>query len=111
MKNKIQTKTLLALFTAVLLTSSFAVSAEVSISQKNKKFDKTTIKIKKGDSILFKNDEKDITHNVFSLGPKNQFELKTQAPGAASSIKFDDVSTTEVECAIHTDMKLKVTVE
>ena len=99
------------LIVAILVVANSAFYAEISISQKNKKFDKTAIKIKKGDTVLFKNDEKDITHNVFSLGPKNSFELKTQSPGASSAIKFDEAGTTDVECAIHTGMKLKVTVE
>jgi plastocyanin len=86
-------------------------AASYDIIQNDKKFDKTEIKIKAGDTIVFKNTEKDITHNVFSLGPTNAFELKTQAPGSSSPVKFDKKGTTDVECAIHTNMKLKVTVE
>jgi plastocyanin len=93
------------------LLSSAALAADVTIIQKDKKFDKGEIKIKKGDKINFKNDEKDITHNVFSLGPKNAFELKTQAPGSTSTVEFKEAGSTDVECAIHTGRKLKVTVE
>ncbi|OFZ29485.1 MAG: hypothetical protein A2622_07090 [Bdellovibrionales bacterium RIFCSPHIGHO2_01_FULL_40_29] len=98
-------------YAIVMALVSNATAAEVMISQKDKKFDKAAIKIKKGDKIVFKNNEKDITHNVFSLGPKNAFELKTQAPGTASTVEFKEPGTTDVECAIHTNMKLKVTVE
>jgi plastocyanin len=103
------TQTLILTLTGLL--SSAALAADVTIIQKDKKFDKGEIKIKKGDKINFKNDEKDITHNVFSLGPKNAFELKTQAPGSTSTVEFKEPGSTDVECAIHTGMKLKVTVE
>lgn len=88
-----------------------ATAAEVVIKQKDKKFSQTSVKIKKGDSIVFKNEEKDITHNVFSLGPKNAFELKTQPPGQATNFVFNEVGKTEVECAIHPNMKLVVEVQ
>ena len=52
----------------------------------------------------------DITHNVYSLGPRNAFELKTQAPKESSSVEFKEEGETEVECAIHPGMKLKVKV-
>lgn len=102
-------KFLTAFVVAVSCASAFAGSH--TIVQKDKAFDKKEIKIKKGDEIDFKNEEKDVTHNVFSLGPKNAFELKTQAPGSSSKVKFDQPGQTDVECAIHTNMKLKVTVE
>jgi len=100
---------LLAVLTILASTQAFA--AEVKITQKDKAFDKKEITIKKGDSISFFNAEKDITHNVFSLGPKNPFELKTQAPGQASAVEFKEEGVTDVECAIHSGMKLKVKVE
>ncbi len=91
---------------------SMAVQAkEVQIIQKDKKFSQKEIILDTGDSISFKNDEKDITHNVFSLGPVNSFELKSQPPGQVSKVEFNKEGVTEVECAIHTGMKLKVTVK
>jgi plastocyanin len=93
-----------------LICSFSAFGEEFTIIQKDKNFDKKEITLKVGDTINFKNDEKDITHNVFSLGPKNPFELKTQPPGKTSSVTFKEKGTTEVECAIHQGMKLKVTV-
>lgn len=92
-----------------VVTSAFAT--EFSIIQKDKKFDKNEITVTVGDVINFKNEEKDITHNVFSLGPKNNFELKTQPPGKTSPVTFKEVGETDVECAIHPGMKLKVKVK
>ena len=94
----------------ILAIASITFAAEHKVIQKNKAFDKKEISIKKGDTISFANDEKDITHNVYSLGPKNSFELKTQAPGTSSQVEFKEVGETEVECAIHPGMKLKVKV-
>lgn len=95
----------------VLLLAVQTQAADHEISQKNKEFSVKEIKIKVGDSINFKNEEKDVTHNVFSLGPTNGFELKSQPPGKSSKVKFSKPGQADVECAIHQNMKLKVTVE
>lgn len=101
-------KIILALVATTISVSGF--SADVIVGQKDKKFDKPEITIKKGDTVKFKNNESNVTHNVFSLGPANAFELKTQAPGTESPVTFNDVGETEIECAIHPTMKLKVKV-
>lgn len=102
------TKQIFSVLIINLMTTVFA--AEVQIVQLNKEFSQKEITIKKGDAISFKNAETNVTHNVFSLGPANGFELKTQAPGESSTAKFAEVGVTEVECAIHPNMKLKVNV-
>jgi plastocyanin len=98
-----------------LMTLFFAIgslnAAEVKITQKNKAFDKTEVTINEGDTISFYNDETDITHNVYSLGPVNEFELKAQTPKSTTPVTFAKAGTTEVECAIHPNMKLKVIVK
>lgn len=100
--------------------ANLCLAADVEIVQKDRKFLKTEkgkddqitkIKLKVGDSITFKNEEKEITHNVYSLGPKNSFEIQVQEPGKKSTINFKEKGTTDVECAIHPSMKLKVEVE
>ncbi len=95
----------------MILAAPLVFATEHEIIQLDKKFNVQEITIKPGDSIKFKNKEKDITHNVFSLGPKNAFELKSQLPGQESKVEFKEPGTTEVECAIHQTMKLKVTVK
>jgi len=111
LKEDFKMKLLKLTFALALGMASVAHAESHTLIQKDKHFDQATIKIKKGDTIVFKNEEKDITHNVFSLGPTNAFELKTQAPGSSSEVKFDKPGTVDVECAIHPTMKLKVTVE
>lgn len=65
-----------------------------------------TLKVKKGDSINFKNLDK-MTHNVFN----ENFDLKAQAPGDSRSQVFDQVGKQTVRCAIHPKMKFNVEVE
>lgn len=94
-----------------LLISPTIYAKDHLIIQKNKKFSQIDIVLNVGDSISFKNDEKDVTHNVYSLGPTNEFELKSQAPGQVSKVEFKTPGIADIECAIHTNMKLKVTVK
>lgn len=101
----------------VLITTIFccvAISAlpmgQHSVSQKDKTFSSAALTVKAGDSIVFKNDD-DVTHNVFSNTAGNEFNLKTQAPGASSSVTMKTAGTVEVRCAFHPKMKLTVTVK
>lgn len=98
------------IFALLFLTTSVNAADHV-ISQKDEKFDKAELTINVGDTVNFKNDEATKVHNVFSLGPKNMFELQTQKPGSSSPIKFNEEGETEVECAIHPKMKLKIHVK
>ncbi len=104
-------KTIVGSMVFSICSGTSAYSATQVIVQKDKKFAKSEIKIKKGDTISFKNEEADLSHNVYSLGPANAFELKVQKPGESSDITFKDAGTTDIECAIHPGMKLKVIVE
>lgn len=99
----------------ILVGSSTTWANDITVTQKDKAFNTKKIKAKIGDKILFKNDEKDITHNVFSLSTGNEFELKTQRPGETSIVELTGdkhkPGVMEVECAIHPDMKLTIEIE
>ena len=86
-----------------------------TIIQKDKKFSTDAVIVKLGDTLVFKNAEKDITHNVYSITPDNEFELKIQKPGTSTPILVDPKTHQPgemlVECAIHPGMKVKVKVE
>jgi plastocyanin len=104
------------LLTLTLLLAPWGASAEeIVISQKGKAFDRTVVDARLGDTLIFKNDEADITHNVYSLSAGNTFELKTQTPGASDRVPLDPAAhqagTMEVECAIHPNMKLIVNIK
>src|SRR3954451_24359959 len=102
-----RTPVICALVAAVCLLSSLAHAAELSIVQLNKKFDQTTMTIKKGDTVIFANKDP-FTHNVYSESPKVGFDLKTQAPGQSSPVTFNTSGEALVECAIHPSMKLTI---
>jgi len=99
----------LALLLAFAVGSVTAYAAQVSITQKGKVFSETEVSIKKGDVILFVNDDA-ITHNVMSTSAGNAFNLGAQAPGVSMPLTFNNVGETVIFCAIHPTMKLKVTV-
>lgn len=94
----------------VAAVSSYALAATNTVVQADKKFSVTEMTISKGDAIVFKNEDP-FTHNVFSQSPGIAFELKVQKPGESSEIKFDRVGAGEVRCAIHPQMKMKLTVK
>lgn len=89
--------------------SAPAFSAEVTVAQKDKKFSKSSLKLKVGDSIEFRNDDA-FNHNVFSLSDAKTFDLGSYPQGQSKKVTFDQAGEVEVECAIHPEMKLKVEV-
>jgi plastocyanin len=99
-----------ALVAAAAAVSTYALAASSTVVQSDKKFSIAEMTISKGDVIVFKNDDP-FTHNVYSQSPGIAFELKVQKPGESSDIKFDREGTGEVRCAIHPQMKMKLTVK
>ena len=87
-----------------------AFAEEVIVGQKDKVFSVQTITVKKGDSIVFVNDDS-VSHNVFSRSEGNKFNLKMQKPGERKSVVFEAAGTASVRCAIHPSMQLEVVVE
>jgi len=85
-------------------------SEKVVISQKGKVFDRAELKVKRGESVVFRNDDP-VTHNVFSRTKGNQFNLKMQKPGQEDVVTFEEPGEVTVRCAIHPTMKLTVHVE
>jgi len=99
------------LITLAILTASVAVQAsENEVSQKNKTFSVKTLKIKKGDTVSFPNQDP-FFHNVFSLSPAKTFDLGSYPSGETRKVTFDKPGTVDVECAIHPHMHMSITVE
>lgn len=97
---------------ACLLLSVLPVLAgaeELVVAQKNKAFSASAVTIKTGDSISFRNDDA-FVHNVFSLADEMSFDLGTYPQGQAKAVKFAKAGKFDIECAIHPEMKLLVTV-
>ena len=86
-----------------------AVAAEQTITQKGKAFSMTEVAIKKGDTLVFTNDD-NVAHNIYSTSASNAFDLGSQPPGKSASVTFDKAGDVDIMCAIHPLMKMKVKV-
>lgn len=104
MKYVILTLTLSALFSAT------AQAAEYEVAQRNKAFTVKSLKIKKGDTVSFPNQDP-FFHNVFSLSATKSFDLGSYPKGETKKIVFDKAGKVDVECAIHPNMQMTIEVE
>lgn len=99
----------LALVIAFASGSIVAFAAERAITQKGKVFSESAITIKKGDVVVFVNDDT-VTHSVMSTDSGNEFNIGAQAPGVSTPVTFDKLGEFTIICAIHPRMKLMVKV-
>ena len=99
----------LAFLCVALLPALVHASQDVVVAQKNKAFSTAALTIHVGDKVTFRNDDA-FVHNVFSLTDEMPFDLGTAPQGQAKSIAFTKAGKFEIECAIHPEMKLIVTV-
>jgi plastocyanin len=100
------------LFVAAALALAGAAahaSQEVVVTQKSKSFSTAKLTIHAGDKVTFRNEDS-FVHNVFSLTDANTFDLGTYPQGQAKSVTFAKAGTYDIECAIHPEMKLQITV-
>lgn len=86
-----------------------AVAAERTITQKGKVFSETAVTVKKGDALVFLNDD-NVSHNIMSSSAGNEFNLGSQRPGMTTPVTFNKAGDVAVVCAIHPRMKMSVTV-
>jgi len=100
----------LGVVTVMVAAQVAGAATDHKINQQNKGFSAKEIAIAKGDAITFVNSD-EVTHNVYSVTPGLEFELRTQAPGKSDTVKFDKPGSLTVECAIHPKMKLQITVK
>jgi len=99
----------LAVTAGLIAGTTVAFAAEHSVGQKGKVFSETSLKIKRGDTVVFVNDD-NVTHNVLSNSPGDQFNLGAIGPGNSTPVTFDKAGEVLVVCAIHPTMKLTLTV-
>jgi plastocyanin len=95
---------------SAIVTHAALAATSVTVLQQSKKFSSTELVIAKGDTLVFKNDDP-FAHNVYSQSSGISFELKVQQPGESSTVVFEREGTGTVLCAIHPQMKLKLTVK
>jgi plastocyanin len=89
------------------ITTGFA--AERSIRQKGKVFSETEVTVKKGEALVFVNDD-NIAHNVLSTTPGHKFNLGLIQPGHSTPVTFSTPGNVGILCAIHPTMKMMVKV-
>ena len=102
--------TVLAVVIAFAGGSVVAIAADRSIGQKGKAFSESAITIKKGDVVVFVNNDA-VTHNVMSTDAGNEFNIGAQPPGVSTPVTFDKAGAFTILCAIHPRMKLIVRVD
>lgn len=104
-------RTPVTLASAVLFLAATAAAhaKDTVVSQKDKKFSATTLKVKVGDTVSFKNEDP-FFHNIFSLSDAQTFDLGSFPKGQSKTVTFTKEGKVEVECAIHPEMKLVIDV-
>ncbi len=95
---------------ATLLTATTVYAATNLVTMKQKLFSTQSLTIKKGDVVEFRNDDT-VYHNIFSLSDLATFDLGSMGPSETRKIKFDKAGQVEVECSVHKNMKMKITVK
>jgi len=92
-----------------LAGAGVALAAQHTITQKGKVFSETNVALKKGDTLVFVNDD-NVAHNIYSQSPSNEFNLGSVLPGHSVPVTFDKSGDVDILCAIHPLMKMKVKV-
>lgn len=97
------------------LLISLAMMASVNaadhvIDQKGKTFIPHEISAKVGDTITFKNSDP-FAHNAYTDDEENEFDIGMQSPGTDVTVTIKASGAFSVECAIHPNMLLEVTVK
>lgn len=103
-----------AIALCALMFAAPAMSREYLLVQKDRKFvlensPVSTMSVKVGDTVSFQNSDPFI-HNVFSESVPNDFDLGAFPTNVAESHTFTSPGEVEVKCAMHAEMRLKITV-
>lgn len=89
---------------------SLAHARDHLVDQKDKQFSITSLKVKVGESVEFRNSDP-FAHNIFSLSDIKSFDLGSYAQGQSKKVIFDKPGKVEVECSIHPVMQMVIEVE
>ena len=102
---------LIASFIATYIcANNVAIAAEHEVGQKNKQFTKKELTINVGDTVSFPNQDP-FFHNVFSLSEVKTFDLGSYPKGETKKLVFEKAGKIDVECAIHPNMQMTITVK
>ena len=115
MKYKLLLNACLCVTVMATATVVYAKAAERLVAQNNKTFimdggKVEAMEISVGDSVRFKNEDP-FFHNIFSLSDLKSFDLGSFPKGESKIVKFDKPGMVEVECAIHPEMFMEITIK
>jgi len=94
----------------LLLSAVVLFGADHLIDQKGKTFIPHAITVHPGDTITFLNSDP-FAHNAYTDDEANEFDIGMQATGTKKTITVKPGGNFNVECAIHPNMLLEVTVK
>ena len=97
---------------AMLAVTATIADAPLTVSQKGLQFSVTDLDVKKGQTVVFVNDDH-TTHNITVTGEGNGINVNggLQPPGAEFRMPFAKAGTYAVTCGIHPKMKMTITVK
>ena len=98
------------LILSTIIAASTLMAANHVVDQKGKTFIPHSVTVSVGDTITFKNSDP-FAHNAYTDDEANEFDIGMQKPGQDMSITVKAAGTFTVECAIHPNMLLEVTVK
>lgn len=103
-------KKIISLSAAMAMLATAAFAKDIVIDQKDKTFIPNKVEAKVGDKLVFKNSD-GFAHNAYTDNEENEFDIGMQKPGQDVSVELVHPGVVEVECAIHPNMHLTVTVK
>jgi plastocyanin len=95
---------------ASLLTVGSLFATDHLIDQKGKTFIPHAVTVKVGDTLTFLNSDP-FAHNAYTDDEANEFDIGMQPPGTKKTVTIKSAGNFDVECAIHPNMLLEVTVK
>jgi len=94
----------------VLILTLSAHAKNWVVDQKGKTFIPSVLTVHVGDTITFENSDP-FAHNAYTDDEANEFDVGMQATGTETKIPIKSKESFNIECAIHPNMLLEVTVE
>ena len=101
------------IITTSLIAVALATGASAKnwvIDQKGKTFIPSSLSVHVGDTITFKNSDP-FAHNAYTDDEANEFDVGMQATGKETKMTVNAAESFSIECAIHPNMLLEVTVQ
>jgi plastocyanin len=101
---------MMVLSLAVSALATGAAAAEHRITMAGSDYAPATVEAKVGETLVFENNDTE-AHNVFVPTVAFSTDLGKQDPGKSARLQLTKPGSFEVECVIHQDMNMRVTVK